>query len=316
MKKFSFIFAGTSHLSLKVLNFLLNQKELELKALLSQRDSPRGRGLKTRMSPVKEFAISKGIAVKTPKNLQNLDFLKEIQKYQADFCFVCAYGQIFPQAYLNLFPKGCLNLHFSSLPSWRGAAPIQRAIMAGDLKTGVCLQIMQETLDTGDIVSSQSFPITDLDNSETLFEKSLKASSKMIEKDLILYLKDQIKPKPQDSSKASYAVKIKKEEALINWKEPAWKIHNKIRALFLGPQAFFFFKGKRVKVYRSKPVSQKFPDFASGSICLLAKDKLAVACGSHALSLLEVQKEGKKRQAISEFLKSHNLKLKDTFGEG
>ena len=311
MKKFSFIFAGTSSFSVRILKSLIGFPQFQLKAVLSQPDGFKGRGLKKQSSPVKNFALSKNIPVWTPKICNTIFFLKTVQEQNADFCFVCAYGKILPLNYLKLFPKGSLNLHLSLLPRWRGAAPVQRALMAGDQKTGVCLQVMTEKLDAGDIIVSRAFSIQKEDNSETLFKNSLKETKILLAEKLIPYLRGEIQPLPQDSSQATYAHKIDKKSAQILWTEPALKIHNKIRALFSGPQAYCFLKEKRLKIYRSCVINKESSSCSPGEVCHIEKSRLEIACGSGAVSLLEVQKEGKKRQKIEEFLRGQNLKLKD-----
>ena len=311
MKQFSFIFAGTTGFALDCLKLLIKNPQLKLKAIVSQPDRSQGRGLKRQSSILSEFAISRNILLFRPRTSQSTDFLDEIQKLNCDFSFVCAYGQILPLNYLKLFPKGSLNLHLSLLPRWRGAAPLQRALMAGDQKTGVCLQVMTEKLDEGDIIAQREFQIKREDNAKTLFESSLRETELLLEENLIPYLEGKIQPQPQDSSRAVYAHKIDKKSAQIIWTDPAVKIHNKIRALYLGPQAFCFWNGKRLRIFQSKVAPEEFLDFPPGEICEIQKNKLHVACGRGALSLLEVQKEGKKRQGIEEFLRGQNLKLKD-----
>ncbi|MDE0091663.1 MAG: methionyl-tRNA formyltransferase [Oligoflexia bacterium] len=312
MKQFSFIFAGTSDFSLDCLKLLIKNPRLKLKAIISQPDRLKGRGLKKQSSAISSFALSKKIPLFLPES-QSTEFLNKIQEKKCDFSFVCAYGQILSLNYLNLFPKGSLNLHLSLLPRWRGAAPIQRALMAGDNRTGVCLQVMTEKLDAGDIIASREIIINKEDNAKILFEKSLKETEILLSEKLLSYLEGEIQPQPQDPSQATYAHKIDKPSAQITWTETATNLHNKIRALYLGPQAFCFLKRKRLKIYHSQLINHSFPDFSPGELCQIEKNKLVVACGEGALSLLEVQKEGKKRQGIEEFLKGQSLKLRDCF---
>ena len=311
MKRFSFIFAGTSELALDCLKLLLEMPFLTLKGVVSRPDALKGRGMKKQSSVVKNFALAKGYPVWTPRRADSADFLNSIAQKKCDFSFVCSYGQILPLAYLQLFPQGSLNLHLSLLPRWRGAAPVQRALMSGDQKTGICLQIMTVKLDAGDIVGQREFQIRENDNARDIFDQALIEMNVLLKEKLLRYLKGELEAHPQDSSQTSYAHKIDKATARILWKEPAFKIHNKIRALFLGPQAFCFFKEKRMKIYRAKIVAESFSGFSPGDVCFLAKGKLFVFCGEGALSLLEVQKEGKRRQKIEDFLKGHNVKLRD-----
>ena len=311
MKPFSFIFAGTSDAASDCLNLLIESKTLTLKGVVSRPDTSRDRGMKKQSSAVKSLAKKLTVPVWTPNKASESVFLNEISETKCDFSFVCSYGQILPSAYLQLFPKGSLNLHFSLLPRWRGAAPVQRALMAGDQQTGVCLQIMTKELDAGDIIGQREFKISEEDNAEDIFNKSLKATKSLITKELVEYLRGELKAQPQNHEKKTYAQKIDKKEAQIIWKEPSFTIHNKIRALFLGPQAFSFLNGKRIKIYRSKVIRKNYPNFNPGEVCLIEKSKLLVACEEETLSLLEIQKEGKKRQKIEDFIKGYPIKLKD-----
>lgn len=312
MKSFSFIFAGTSEFARDCLKIFLELETFVLKGVLSQPDQMRGRGMKKQSSPVKAFALEKGFPVWTPEKGSDPRFLEEIKKQNCDFSFVCSYGQILPKTYLEIFPKACINLHFSLLPRWRGAAPVQRALMAGDKKTGVCIQVMNTELDAGDIIGQRDFEIQEEDNSENLFERSLKEAQALIAEDLLEYLRGEREVKTQDSTKKTYAHKIEKKEAQILWEKSAQDIHNKIRGLFLGPQAFSFLKGKRIKIYRSQVVDEHFPDFKAGQICQIGTEELLVKCGKGAISLLEVQREGRNKQKIRDFLKGYPLSLKET----
>ena len=289
----------------------MKSKSLTLKGVVSRPSALKGRGMKKQSSAVRSFAQKQGWPVWTPKKTRETKFLDEISKKKCDFSFVCSYGQILPLAYLQIFPKGSFNLHFSQLPRWRGAAPVQRALMAGDQETGICLQVMTADLDAGDIIGQRNFKIEEEDNAKDIFDKALRETDSLLKEELIKYLKGELKAHPQDHSKKTYAQKIDKKEGKIVWEESSLKIHNKIRALFLGPQAFSFLNGKRVKIYQSKIVRKSFPDFLPGEICAVQKKELFVACGQGALSLLEIQKEGKKRQKIEDFLKGHPIKLKD-----
>ena len=318
-KSFSFIFAGSSKISLDCLKLLLSIPHLQLKALLTQPDRLKGRGLKKQSSDIKHFAESQKRICWTPQTIKDKTFLKQVAQQKVDFCFVCAYGKILPESYLQLFPKKCLNLHFSLLPKWRGAAPVQKALMAGDNKTGVSLQVMSKKMDAGDIISCREFAITDRDNAQSVFQKSLQQTEDILKKDLIPYLHGELKAYPQDHSQATYADKIHKSMAFIDFSQSARRIHNQIQALVLGPQAFGFIKGQRLKIYQSQVLkSSQIPElidksFKAGEVCYQDKNKLCIQCGEGILSLLEVQKEGKKRQSIVEFLKGFPLKIHDRF---
>lgn len=314
MNLFSFIFAGTSEFALNCLKLLLQLEALKLKGVISQPDALKGRGMKKQSSTVKLFAQKHNFPIWTPKTSPEEDVLRAISQKKCDFSFVCSYGKILTPAYLQIFPKGCINLHTSLLPRWRGAAPVQRALMAGDQETGICLQLMSEELDAGDIIGYRKFQIAEEDNAQDIFNKSLETTKDLLEKELIDYLYGRQKAVPQDHQKKSYAKKIEKKEGQIIWdKESAFKIHNKIRGLFLGPQAFSFFKGKRIKIHRAKVSKKNFTNFKPGEVCEATKNELAIACKEGALYLLEIQKEGRKRQKIEDFLKGSSIKLRDSF---
>ena len=314
MKKFSFIFVGTSEFALECLKLLMESESLHLKGVVSRPPSLQGRGMKKQSSFVHSFAQKQGLPVWLPKKASEAEFLNEISQKGCDFSFVCSYGRILPPTYLQIFPKGCLNLHLSLLPRWRGAAPVQRALLSGDKKTGICLQNMTKELDAGDIIALREFKIEEGDNAKDIFDKALKETAFLLKEKLLKYLKGNLKAQAQDHTQKTYAPKIDKTEGEIAWKEPAQAIHNKIRALFLGPRAFSFFKGQRIKIYRAKVIHKSFPDFLPGEVCSVEKDSLLLACGEKTLSLLEIQKEGKKRQNIMEFLKGNPINLRDRFG--
>ena len=218
------------------------------------------------------------------------------------------YGRLLPSSFLKAFPKGAVNIHPSLLPRWRGAAPIERALMAGDKKTGVCLQLMSEKLDEGDIIGKEEFSLAEEDTAEEVYKKVGEISKKLLLKDLLFFLQGKISPIPQEIQPPLYAKKIQKKECQILWRESASSIHNKIRGLNLGPQAFALFKGERLKVYRSQVIDDSYPEFSPGSVVYCAKDCLTVACGEGALNLLEVQRPGRRKLPIEEFLKGVALK--------
>ena len=334
MKSFSFIFAGTSSISLNCLKILFQSPAFTPKGLIVSPSSVRGRGQKLQHSPIKLFTIEKGLPVWSPKNLSDPGFLTDLSKKSLDFCFVCAYGKIFPPAFLKLFPQTAINLHFSLLPRWRGAAPIQRALMAGDKKTGISLQVMSEELDAGPIIGQREFEIETQDNATSLFSKALIDSKSLLQKELVNYLKGELIACPQEHAKKTYARKIEKKEAKILWTKDSFTLHNQIRALAEGPQAYSSLKGKRIKIHRaalaetsnfssSKPSGSKLSDFRlsdfklsnfkPGEICFLSKNQLLVACGKGALSLIELQIEGRKKQTLKDFLNGYPLSLKDQF---
>ena len=313
MSPFSFIFAGTSPFALDCLKCLMKQEFLSLKGLVTRPGALQKHSQKNKRLSLSLLVKGQGMPVWMPQKTSDPDFLKNILQQKCDFCFVCAYGRILPKDYLNIFPQGCLNLHLSLLPRWRGAAPVQRALMAGDTQTGVCLQLMTEELDAGDIIGQREFVIQDNDNAKDIFDRSLEQTKFLVKEELQLYLQGKRLARPQPGGPAIYARKIDKAECEINWEADSQQIHNQIRALFLGPQAFSFFQGQRIKIYQSRILKTSFPDFAPGEVCGIERDRLYIACGKGGISLLEVQREGKKRLKIKDFLRGCRISLKTRF---
>lgn len=243
-------FLGTPNFSQKCLQYLLNQPELEVRIVITQPDKPTGRGLKIQASPVKALALEKGIKVYTPEKVR--DIISIISESGCLAAVVVAYGKILPQIFLDLFPAGVVNIHTSLLPRWRGAAPIQRAIEAGDTQTGVCLQKVVYELDAGDIIGLRQLELSENIHATEVHDQLLELSEQLFKHELIKFLNNQIIPTPQNPENVTYAKKLEKSEELIDWSSPGKKIHNKIRAFCLGPGTYTFMNGKKLKIWKSK----------------------------------------------------------------
>ena len=312
MNEFSILFLGTSEFSLEGLKTLSQSKNLKVNGVVTIPDRFRNRGLKKLSSPVKIWSNGQNLPLWTPESVHSQDFINEISKHKFDTAVIIAYGKILPKSFLDLFPKGVVNIHPSLLPRWRGSAPIERALLTGDKKTGVCLQIVHEKLDAGDIIKSYSFPIDDDDSSLEIYEKSKEASHKLLLNDFVDYLKGKIKPTPQTEEGLTYAKKIEKEEAHICWQKQAQEIHNQIRALKGGFQAFTFFQKKRIKIHRSKVLNQNFPSASPGEV-VSCDGKLIVACKKGAVEILEIQKESHNKQSAKDFLTGQKINKGERF---
>ena len=308
------MFAGGNDFSLKILE-LLGQSNFELKGLITAPPAFKGRGMKKQSSPAGLFALREEIPLQEPENLLDKAFLEALKAWSADFLFVCSYGKILPLKVLSLFPRGALNLHLSLLPLWRGAAPVQRALMAGASQTGLSLQQVAVGLDEGDILGQRAFALAPDDNTEDVYKKALEQSPSLLSSELKSFLKGKLKPRPQDHTKRTYASKIKKAEARIVWQSPAQDIHNQIRGLFSGPQAFSFLKGKRIKIFRSQALAEGLPPGLSPGELFVKENQLFCACAPGALKLLELQEEGKKRLKAQDFLKGRSFLPKAKLGE-
>ena len=301
------LFLGTPEFSVPTLKTLIDSDLYEVVTVITQPDRPAGRGSKLTAPPVKTLAQSKNIPVLQPERIKKEleSFLVSLEQHEPfDVGVVIAFGQILPVEVLN-FPKhGCINIHASLLPRWRGAAPIQRAIMAGDAETGVCLMKMEAGLDTGPVYSSDTLAITAEDSFGTLHDKLATLGAELLLKDLKRITDGTLSEVSQPEDGVTYADKISKEEASIDWDQDCIRLRNKIHGLSPFPGAFTRLNGKRLKIFKVE-TKQPLPGVSTspGSIQLVEKDRLEVTCKDGALSLLEVQYEGKKRMEIEEFLK-------------
>ena len=289
------LFAGTPAFAAAALDALL-QAGHRVPLVLTQPDRPAGRGLKPQASAVKQLALSKQLAVAQPATLKDDVVIAQLAAAGADAMVVAAYGLILPESVLRLPRLGCLNIHASLLPRWRGAAPIQRAILAGDRETGVTIMQMDAGLDTGAMLLEQAIPIADDDNAQTLHDKLAALGAQLI----VRVLHEQPAAVAQDHARASYAAKITKAEARIDWNRPAAELARAIRAYNPMPGAYTTWQGQPLKLWRAEPVSAA--SAVPGTVMLADADGIVVATGDGALRLLELQRAGGKRLAAASFL--------------
>ena len=300
------VFAGTPEFAALALQAVVAAGD-DVALVLTQPDRPAGRGMALQPSPVKKLALEKGIEVFQPLTLKDAEAQAKIAAVGAEVMVVAAYGLILPQAVLDLPRFGCLNIHASLLPRWRGAAPIQRALLAGDAETGVCIMQMEAGLDTGPVLLRGSFPIAADDTSATLHDR-LAALGATLVVDALARL-----PLPAEAQAAdgvTYAQKIGKAEALIDWSLSADELDRHIRAFNPFPGAQAQFAGQTVKLWRALPVEGAGE---KGQILRVDRDSIVVACGSGALAVCELQKAGGKRLPVRDFLAGHPLKAGDRF---
>ena len=289
------LFAGTPAFAAAALDALL-QAGHRVPLVLTQPDRPAGRGLKPQASAVKQLALSKQLAVAQPATLKDDVVIAQLAAVGADAMVVAAYGLILPESVLRLPRLGCLNIHASLLPRWRGAAPIQRAILAGDRETGVTIMQMDAGLDTGAMLLEQAIPIADDDNAQTLHDKLAALGAQLI----VRVLHEQPAAVAQDHARASYATKITKAEARIDWNRPAAELARAIRAYNPMPGAYTTWQGQPLKLWRAETVSAA--SAVPGTVLLADADGIVVATGDGALRLLELQRAGGKRLAAASFL--------------
>jgi methionyl-tRNA formyltransferase len=284
-------FMGTPDFSVPALAALIEAGH-EIAAVYCQPPRPAGRGQKLTPSPVHAYAEAHGIEVRTPKSLRNAEAQADFAALGLDCAVVVAYGLILPKPILEAPRLGCVNIHASLLPRWRGAAPIQRAIQAGDTESGVTIMRMDEGLDTGPMLLRESLPITPETTGQSLHDALSALGARMIVEALAGLAEGTLKAVPQPEAGVTYAAKLSKEEALLDWSRPAVALERQIRAFDPWPGCFFLHKGERLKVLKAALAKGKG---APGTVLpgTLLDDALTVACGEGALQLLRVQRPGK-----------------------
>jgi len=293
------IFMGTPDFAVPTL-LALNAAGHDIVAVYTRAAKPGGRrGLELLPTPVEREATKLGLTVRTPKSLRNDEAQAEFAAFNADAAIVVAYGLILPKPILEAPRLGCFNVHASLLPRWRGAAPIHRAIMAGDAETGVTIMQMDEGLDTGAMMMREAMPIAPDATTGELHDALAALGARLMPVALAAADRGSLKPTPQPAEGITYAEKISKSEARIDWSRPARDVHNHIRGLSPFPGAWFEFDGARVKVLRST-LGQ-----GSGAPGTALDDLLTIACGDGAVRLLQMQREGKKAMSAEEFLRGN-----------
>lgn len=295
------IFAGTPEFAALHLASLLDSGH-HIVAVYTQPDRPAGRGKKLMASPVKQLAEAQGINVFQPVSLREKTEQHLIASLEADIMVVVAYGLLLPQAVLDLPRLGCINVHGSILPKWRGAAPIQRALWAGDSETGVTIMQMDKGLDTGDMLAISTCPITATDTSATLYPKLAEIGALSLLEVLGQLANNQASASKQDDSKASYAQKLSKDEAKIDWRLPAAQIERCIRAFNPWPGCFFNVEGQAIKIWQASAMNQ--PSANPGTIMQIDKTGITVATGEGVLKLEILQPAGKKAMSCQDLLNS------------
>lgn len=308
MKPVRIVFMGTAELACESLERLRGCQDAELVAVVTQPDRPKGRDLKLQPTPVKRVALARGLPVLQPLKARSADFSKELGELHPDLIVVVAYGQILPRAILDLPRHGCLNVHTSLLPKYRGAAPIQWAILNGDNETGVTIMRMDEGLDTGPIVAVARTPISLQDTSQTLHDRLACMGAELLAGTIPGYVERTIDVVPQPTDGASYARKINKEDGKLDWRLTAKQIFNRVRGFTPWPGAFTTLPDGPAKLLkiRSVAVAEEFQREA-GQILRVSHEGILVGCGEGAVVINELQKEGGRWMTVSEFLTGHRL---------
>ncbi len=304
------LFMGTPEISAVCLKKMID-KGLSVKAVVSGEDKPRGRGKVMTPTPTKALAVESGIAVYTPKTLRDAEFIRVLSEINPELIVVVAYGKILPKEVIDYPKHGCINVHVSLLPRYRGAAPMQRAIMNGDKTTGVTIMYMDEGLDTGDIIEQAEFPISESDDFEAIHDRSAEVGGELLLSVIEKIENGCINPIPQDSSLATYARKIEKEDAKIDLTQPAQILDPIIRGLTPIPGAYVLHNGKMLKISRAVKCEGIG---AVGEVIELdgvGEGGITVACGKDALRITKVIPEGKGKMSAGDYIRGRKIQKGD-----
>ncbi len=290
---------GTPHFACPTLEKLIADPDFEIVAVYTREPQIAGRGHKLTNTPIHQLALQHGLKVLTPKSLKNYEAQKEFADFKADAAVVVAYGLILPSEILESPKFGCINIHPSLLPKWRGAAPIQRPLMAGDTETGITIIKMDQGVDSGDIIFQEKFSLQGNETYGELTDKLSKIGAEILVKTLKVIRDGKAAFTKQDNSLASYAKKIDKSECEINWQNSAEEIERKIRALNGSLGAFFWYKNEKIKIFSAEILDKNYEQKKPGEIL---DDQLTIQCGKGTIRPLILQRPGKKPMPIAEFL--------------
>jgi len=300
------VFAGTPDFAAVTLQRLLSSSH-QVCAVYTQPDRPAGRGRKLTPSPVKQLALQHGIPVYQPLSLKNQQAQSELAALDADVMVVVAYGLILPQAVLDAPRYGCLNVHASLLPRWRGAAPIQRAILAGDQQSGVTIMQMDAGLDTGDMLLKVVCPIEPQDTAQDLHDRLANMGGDALLQVLQQIVEGSLRPERQDDAQANYAAKLEKKEAEIDWQLPAEQLARQIRAFYPWPMSFTSLQNKPLRILKAEALPQLRSAAPAGSVVAVSDSGIDVATGDGILRLLVLQLAGKRATTAGEFARGRVL---------
>jgi len=324
---FTIIFMGTPDFAVPSLTGLLDHGE-HVVAVVTQPDRPKGRGRKLTAPPVKQLAIDAGLPVLQPENIRGQEFLAQLKEFQPDLIVVTAYGRILPGHLLNMPLLGTINVHGSLLPKYRGAAPVQWALLNGDNETGVTIMQMDEGMDTGDILLTRKIPIGPDDTAATLMTKLAELGGRALTAALDLLRDGKLPPTRQDENLATTAPPLDKTMGLVDWSKPAAEISCQIRGLDPWPTTYTYIAGKRFRLFRPTVIDDQVAmdhllktcpksdrPIGPGTLCRVESDGLIIATGKGFLQVQEVQPEGSRRMTVSAYLSGHSLAIGQKFGQ-
>ena len=313
--KKSVIFMGTPDFAVPSLKKI--HKEYHVLSVYTQAPKKSGRGLRTKLNPIHEISNDYNLPVKTPQNFKSFDIIEEIKNLKPDFIIVVAYGIILPKTVLDIPNFFCLNGHASDLPRWRGAAPIQRAIEAGDKTTAACAMIMEETLDTGPVIAKKKINILNKDTASSLHDKLSKLTANVLIESMDKIIQNKYKPIKQKITGITYANKITSNDTLINWSQNNEEILRKLRSLSNWPGGWTYHNQNRIRIHEAKKI-----EFSVGKenikpgefIGYSGNGSPIIQCGSNSfLEITQIQKEGKKKMNSQDFLRGYKINIGDKF---
>ena len=305
------VFMGTPEFALPTLEKIYNSSHSIL-SVITQPDRPKGRGQKQVDSPIKKFALENNLPLLQPATVNTKEFIAALLENRPDYIIVVAFGQILSETLLKVPKQFCINLHSSLLPKYRGAAPINRAILNGETRSGVTTMIMDKGMDTGDILLVDETPIEQNDDAQSLHDKLSEQGGKLVLETLSRLQKNDLLPTPQNSELASYAPKLKKEESLIDWKIDAENIFNKIRGLSPWPGTHTLYNGKRLAILKGEIVLGESSD-RPGHVERITDTGIEVGTGKNRLKITELKLEGKKAMPVKSFLSGYKITRDDIF---
>ncbi len=306
------VYMGTPDFAVAPLEAII-QAGHQVTAVVTQPDKQKGRGKEVQMTPVKECALKHGIPVFQPVRIREQEAVEKLREFPADIFVIAAFGQLLSQEILDMPSFGCVNIHASLLPAYRGAAPIQWAVINGEKETGVTIMQMEKGLDTGDMLLKAVVPIEPKETGESLHDKLMEAGAELIVKALPLIEKGELVPEKQDDAKSSYASRLNKAMGRIDWKQDAAVLERLVRGLNSWPSAYTTFRGKTLKIWEAD-VIEKDAELGPGTVEGVEKSYLDVACGKGVLRICSLQLEGKKRMAVKDFLLGYEIKPGMTLG--
>ena len=305
-------FFGTPRFAVPTLQHLLDSTHT-VAGVVTQPDRPRGRGQKVTFAPVKALAADRHIPVIQPERLKPPEVAETLRAWKADVAVVAAYGRIIPEHLLTIPRLGMINVHASLLPKYRGAAPVHRAVMSGDVETGVTIMRVVKELDAGAMFAKATRAIGPDETSDLVEEALAELGAQLLITVLEQMAAGTAHEEPQDDSQSTYAPRLTKEEGLIDWTRPAAQIHNQVRGLYPWPHAFSFLSGARLIIRRSRVLPNAETHSAPGTVTQIASDVLVVATGEGQLGILEVQPEGRRPMSVRDFMAGHRLLPGDVF---